>query len=120
MGFAIWMQHAGDLLGIELFCMCIKDIFRNSLMYSYVFFCFFRQCLSTLCTVSIVFPLFPFVVLFFSNSTFTTEFCVHGNVQNSHLEVLKSPSGHLMKEEIFRPSFLGRIPDWEITFFSLS
>lgn len=97
MGFAIWMQHAGDLLGIELLCMCIKDIFRNSLMYSYVFFCFFRQCLSTLCTVSIVFPLFPFVVLcfvfcvFFLNSTFTTEFLLMWKCAKLPLGGFKEP-----------------------------
>lgn len=107
-GFAVWMQHAGDLSGIELFCMCIKDIFRISLMYSYVFFCFFRQLLSTLCTVPIVFLLFPLVVwflVFFQITHLPLSLCVRGNVQNSHLEVLKSPSGHLMKEEILDPVF---------------
>lgn len=120
MGFAVWMQHAGDLLGIELFCMCIKDIFRNSLMYSYVFFCFFRQRLSTLCTVSVVFLLFAFVVLYFSNSTFTTEFLGTWKCTKLPLGGFKEPIRSFNERRYFRPNFLGRNPDWEITFFSLS
>lgn len=106
-GFAVWIQHAGDLLGIVLFCMCIKDIFRNSLMCSYIFIRFFRQHLSTLCTVSIVFLLFPFLFccLFFQTAHLPLRFCVRGNAQNSHLEVLKSPSGHLTKEDILDTVF---------------
>lgn len=117
--FAVPMQHAGDLLGIELICMCIEGIFRNSLMYSYAFFCFFRQCLSTLCTASVVFLLFHFVVLFFSNSTFSTEFLCMWKCTKLPLGVFKEPIRSFNERRDFRPSFLGRIPDWEITFFSV-
>lgn len=118
-GFAVWMQHAGDLLGIELFCMCIKGIFRNSLMYSYVFFCFFRQLLS----IYVQCPLCSFCFLllfhFFQITHLPLSFSVCGNVQNSHLEALKSPSGHLTKEEILDPVFWAEFQIGKITFFSL-
>lgn len=100
--------------------MCVKDIFRHSLMYSYIFICFFRQHLSTLCTVSIVFLLFPFVVLFFSNSTFTTEFLCMQKCTKLPLGDSKEPIGSFNERRDFRPSFLGRIPDWKMTSFSLS
>lgn len=93
--------------------MCIKDIFRNSLMYSYVFFCFFRQLLSTLCTVSIVFLLFPSVVSFFSNNTFTTEFFCLWKCTKLPLGGFKEPIRSFNERRDFRSSFLGRIPDWK-------
>lgn len=118
-GFAVWMQHAGDLFGIELFCMCIKDIFRNSLMYSYAFFWFFRQCLSTSCSVCCV-PFVSFCCFVFSNSTFTTEFLCRWKCTKLPLGVFNEPIRSFYERRNFRHSFLGRIPDWEITFFSLS
>jgi len=63
-GFAVWVQKAGDLLGKELFCMCPEDICRNNVIYSYALFCFFRQYMSALCTVSVVFFLFDCVGVF--------------------------------------------------------
>lgn len=120
MGSAVWVQNAGDLLGKELFCIYPEDIFRNNGIYSYAHFCFFRQCMSALCTLSVVFFFFFLILLsFFSNGTFTTEFLCTWRWGLTHLELLKSPSSHLMKEDTFRPSFLGRIPGWEIMVFSL-
>lgn len=58
--------------------MCLEDIFRNNVGYSHVLYCFFRQCVSALCTVAVVFFFFDFCLLL-QIAHLPLNFCVPGD-----------------------------------------
>lgn len=58
--------------------MCLEDIFRNNVGYPHVLYCLFRQCVSALCTVSVVFFFFDFCFLL-QIAYLPLNFCVPGD-----------------------------------------
>lgn len=82
MGFAVWVQNAGDLLGKEvIFWMYLEDIFRNNVIYFYALFCFFMKTVLVCFMYSVCCVLFGFVggVFFFQIAHLLLSFCVPGD-----------------------------------------
>lgn len=95
--------------------MCPEDIFRNNEGYSHVLYCFFRQCVSALCTVSVVFFCFDFCLLL-QIAHLPLNFCVPGD-QVSPIGGSKESMESFNLRRDGKPSFMGRILGWEIMFF---